>query len=435
MTSEQQLTPRNLGGIKINLGRLLLFFLYCCTFVAFLSKSIWTLTGPIMAALCAFLYFTGYAEAVTALIIVANDAMGTIIGGSVSFPYLLLILAVARLVLYKRSMTRGEAFLLVASLVLQIELAAVGWIAARSVIYTISFVLAFLVLSRSSQTLTRFFRGALMAILLIALHVLLTGGVEFVEFEMTNSFESVTVIRYGVLGVGTGDPNLSCFLLNIGLLCAWCDRSIGWVLKVALSAVFLAAMLVTVSLSGLLFMLLTLFLAILIDTRAKKSVVILLVVVAAGLGVVWIYLNTPAMHHPAVDMYVARIESALTSLGRGDISEATSNRTSLFSYFLSYIFSQPAGGLLFGGNSLVIGRNAVPHNTYVGYLLQVGVVGTLILVIRLIVQFIRAFRVPFGSENRKLVILLKILCLSIGMTISFYEGSLNALWMCFVFLL
>lgn len=436
MTSEQQLTPRNLGGIKINLGRLLLFFLYGCTFLAFLSKSIWTLTGPIMAALCAFLYFTGYAEAVTALIIVANDAMGTIFGGSVSFPYLLLILAVARLVLYKRSMTRGEAFLLVASLVLQIELAVVGFFGFRNVIYSMAYILGFLALPRDSETTHRVARGIIAAVGFIALHAILTGGVEYTEVEVTGMFSSETVVRYGVLGTGSGDPNLSSFLINTGLACTLGDRRMHWAWKLGLSLLFLLTLTVTVSVSGLLAAACVLVLFILIGNRASRGIAILGFTLLALVVGFELYIGLPStMRNPMLDGYILRVEDALGKAASGDIAGATTNRSSILSYYLRYIVDQTPVRFLFGGNSLKAPGRGMPHNTYVGFVLQVGAVGALALLSWIFWRIVQTLRVNRSDVCRKRNLLLKGLSLFMAFTLSFSGGSLWALWMYFVILL
>lgn len=436
MTKEQQLNPGNLGGVKINLGRLLLFFLYCCTFLAFLSKSAWTLTGPVMAGLCAFLYFTGYAEAVTALIIVANDAMGTIIGGSISFPYLLLILAVARLVLYKRKMEGREIFLLLFALILQVELAAVGMIAVRNVIYSMAYILGFLALPRDSETTHRVARGIIAAMAFIALHTLLTGGVEYTEVEVTGMFSSETVVRYGVLGAGSGDPNLSSFLINTGFACTLGDRRMHWLWKLGLSLLFLLTLSVTVSVSGLLAAACVLVLFILIGNRASRGIAILGFTLLALVIAFEVYIGLPSSARlPMLDGYIIRIEEALGAASSGDIAGATTNRSSILTYYLNYIATQSAPRLLFGGNSLKAAGHGMPHNTYVGFVLQVGIVGALVLAFWIFGRCIQNLRTDRSDICRKRNLLLKALSLFMAFTLSFYEGSLWALWMCFVILL
>ena len=108
MTDEKVLASNERGNKKIGLNHILLIALLVCVFLAFLFDSLWVFLGPVMAVLCVYLYFTGFPELITALIIVANDAMGTVFMGSISFPYLLLAMALLRFVLYKRKIKISE---------------------------------------------------------------------------------------------------------------------------------------------------------------------------------------------------------------------------------------------------------------------------------------------------------------------------------------
>lgn len=436
MTEEKQLRGSSLGDVEINLGRILLFALYACTFVAFLSKGMWTVTGPIMAVLCAFLYFTGYSEAITALIIVANDAMGTIIGGSLSFPYLLLILAVARLVLYKRRVTGAEALFLIVSLVLQIELLAVGLINLRNVIYSMTFVLGFFVLPRDGETAQRLSRGMIAAMVIIALHAVLTGGVEYTEVEVTGMFSSETVVRYGVLGAGSGDPNLSSFLINMGLACTLGDRKMHWLWKLGLSVLFLLALSVTVSVSGLLAAICILILFLLIGNQRGKGLMLLGLALLAVVVAFEVYIGLPSTARmPMIDSYVLRIEEALGMASAGDFAGATTNRSEILTYYLHYLVTQPTARFLLGGNSLKVGGHGMPHNTYVGFVLQIGALATAFLLFWMAGRVWKNLREEKTDLCRKRNLLLKVLSLFMAFTLSFYEGSLWALWMYFVILL
>lgn len=436
MNESKSLLPAKEQVMKIDLHRALVCLLFTMAFCVFMQRSLELVLGPIMAVLIAYLYFVGYAEIMTALVIVANDAMGTIFLGSISFPYLLLVLTIIRLTLKRRRMTGTELLFLSVALVLQLQLWIVELIALRNVIYSMTFILSLFVLPRDFDTADRLARGFLATMAIIAVHACITGGVEYTEFEAVELFEPENVTRYGILGAGTGDPNLSSFLINMGLICAWTEQRLRLRWKILLSALFFVVLGITVSISGLLAMLLIAILGVLISTPKKKGIVILAIALLLVVCLASLYLALPVhMRLPAFEGYIIRIEEAFDMIGSGDIAGATTNRSSILANYLDYIMNQPFIRFLFGGNSLRVAGRGMPHNTYIGFVLQVGIIASLFLFAWMLWRVWRSFKLPRDTAYRKRAILWKVLSLFMAFTLSFYEGSLWALWMYFVILL
>ncbi len=436
MTDKTILPNPKSRSTVIDLNHLLLIALYVCAFFAFLSKDLWIFTGPVMAVLCVYLYFKGFAEYVTALIVIANDAMGTIFLGSVSFPYLLIVLALIRFVLVKRRISIQEIVFFAVSLLLLIELMAVELIDGRAVFYSMTYIVGFLALSRGDEWTHRLLRGITVAVALISLHAVVTGGVPYVEIDVSGSSSIISVIRYGVLGTGNGDPNFSAFLINVGLACTLGDPKLRWLTKLLLSLLYFFALGVTVSISGLLAAACILIIFLLLRNKPSKGLLILCISIFALIVAFQLYINLPdTMRNATIDGYILRIEEALGMASDGDISGATTNRSEILLGYIYYIFDQPILGLLFGGNSLKVDGRGMPHNTFIGIILQIGCIGFLCLMFWMGLQVFQNIKKPKDDLCRKQNLLLKALCIFMAFTLSFYQGSLWALWMFFIFLL
>ena len=182
---------------EINVKLIAICFLSACVLLAFVKPDLSIVVGPVMALLMCYLFFNDYSEVVTAIILVANDDLGTIIFGKISFPYLLLILVAVKLIQKKR-FTNSEMIFLIVSGFLIFELYFVGFLPFRSVIYSLTFILSFLTIGREEKEWEKFFLGVGLIVVLISLHACITGGVEFYEVSLwDNGF-----IRKGILGVG-----------------------------------------------------------------------------------------------------------------------------------------------------------------------------------------------------------------------------------------
>ena len=392
----------------------------------FLNTSLQTITGPIITVCFVYLYYTGYRALVTSIIIIANDALGCIVGGHISFPYLLVILLVSNLLLNKLKIKIRRSQL-IASTILLIMLATLyhyGIASIKNIIYTLSFICAGAQCVGDIEQKDLFFKGIAITTFLISLHTCITGGVEFYEL---NEY-STDFLRKGIIGVGIGDANFSTLLLNIGIVATLFDKDFKWYLKITMIACAVIAMSVTLSTSGLIGFLLVMcgYVYVKRDSIPKKIlntlIIILIIFIISG-----IYLELPdTMRNETIDAYIARIEEKISFLEIGNSSAFTTGRTDLVNGALRYIFSeQGVWGLLFGFNSLYV-RNLsnLPHNTYVDLLLQIGLVGTIVALAYIMYGIVIAWKNP---QRNRMETMLKILFLYYFMNLSIYQGSSFAL--------
>ena len=98
------------NDVTIKVDTLLLTALAALMLIVFINAGFSLFCGPLIAALLCVLFFRGHEEFVTAVIIVANDALGTIVLGSLSFHYLLLALLACRLLNTKTINVRTGLF-------------------------------------------------------------------------------------------------------------------------------------------------------------------------------------------------------------------------------------------------------------------------------------------------------------------------------------
>lgn len=396
----------------------------------FLNAGLGVFFGPLMALIFIYLYFSECSEFVTAVIVVANDALGTMVLGKISFAYLLLVLALIKILQKKKHNVLMFVFILL-STVLLLELYAVEFLDMRSVIYSLCFIVALAAMEKHEEKQNMFFFGVAFTVVLIAIHTCITGGVEFIDVE------SYGVVRKGIIGVGVGDSNYSCFLLNIGIICLWSTKKIPMLIKGLLTLPILYAMTVTLSTSGLLALLIILILGIMSQKGKIKALGVLLIVVLVIVIIFNFYTQLPAEQRIVqVDAYIERMSDKLDAFGVGDMDEVTTGRTNLAGEFWSYIWSQPVLSLFFGGNSLILyNGGAVPHNTYIGFILQTGLIGAVLFFGFVILRCVKQTLALKQNPILKTPILLKVIALFFALNLSFCQGSLWAVWMYILVLL
>ena len=359
----------------------------------------------------------------------ANAALGTVIFGKLSFQYLLLALALIKLLVQNKLSRKDLVFLLI-STVLMLLAHFVQKLDIRNLLFSMSYILGLLVMDKGENSQRQFFQSVAITVTLIALHACITGGVEFIEVGPYGK-ES---LRRGIIGVGIGDANMSCVLLGFGLCCIWNVAGWGKIWKIIASALILYAIALTMSISGLLLLLVLIVASTLFRQKKRKSVMALLLVAAVILLLVVVYLNLPAdMHIEQVDAYILRVEEKLGLLESGNYADATTNRTAIASKYWTYFWEQSVFNVFFGGLKLnALGE--VPHNTYLDMLLQTGVIGFLAIFGWIVAQIVQVWRNK-KLEYRKTKLALKIMCLTVATNLSLYQGSLWALWLYFMVLL
>ena len=148
-----------------------------------------------------------------------------------------------------------------------------------------------------------------------------------------------------------------------------------------------------------------------------------------------VYMNLPAdMHNEQIDAYILRIEEKLTQLESGNYVDATTNRTKLVSRYMAYFLEQSIFNFFIGGLSIVALNGVATHNTYVDIILQVGVIGTIALMVWIIMQIVQTIHEK-DTHNGKLRLILKFICLIAATNLSLNHGSTWSLWLYFLTLI
>lgn len=408
----------------------------------FLKPDLYNVTGPILTVAFIFLYFMGYQEFVFAAIITANDSLGTMFVGELSFQYLLLALAIFKILQDLAISKRHWAFLFTSAYFLT-QLLLVDTVTGKAFINTLSYTLAIIALQidADEKTLSRFMEGIAIIIVVISIHAVLTGGVEFYHFNEYKDEGGEHFMRRGILGTSS-NPNFSAFLLNFGIISLWHFAPWNTVIKLVCSVPILYAFILTNSLSGLLSLMIIATFSVLLrqdkNSKAGKRIFIACIVVLILIGLLGMYSSLPnSMHIQQLDNYLTRIENRLNFAADGNWDSVTSNRSNLATRYMSYIFfGQDVLGMLFGGNPLIVPSvsNAIAHNCYLGILLQVGVVGTVIFFTAVIKRLFTVWRQP-EMPFRKGRLVLKVFCLFASFSISLYGNSLWSFWMMALLLL
>ena len=404
----------------------------------FLMPELGILCGPVMAVIFTYLFLYRDFEFVIAVIILGNDALGTIVMGSLSFEYLLLVLLVFKLFINTTFTLRRLFFLLVA-LAFPLQLYFVEFIDSRMLLFLSIYILGIISIpfDTDSEAVRKFFSGVAFAVVLLALHAMLSGGVEFYEAESVGGLKK-EILRKGILGVGIGDSNFSSFVLIFGFVSLWYFTKWNVFLKSIFSVPIIYSLILTRSFSGVLRVLLVLLVSALLQKNKLKAVQFLL---WGGVGLIALYhayINLPSeFHFEELDLYLERIEEKLFFLESGNYHEATTGRSTILADYWHYITKTESElGVLFGGNPLSIPSAGLrlAHNTFLSTLLQFGCVGVVGMIIYILHSFVRVYN-NRDYQYRKAFLVLKIFCLVFAFSVSFYSGSSWTLWIMTVFLL
>ncbi len=417
-------TKEQLSGASVYV-----FYVMVATIMAvFINPSLQIITGPILAICFTYLYFKGHKALVTAIIVVANDALRCIFLGRISFIYLLLgLLAVSAVLRWKNNknfkLRYSQAIAFVICVVMLVTLYYYDIVDTKNIIYTLTCILAFGMCVSDEKERANFFKGVAISVFLISIHACITGGVEFYELNQN----STQFLRKGILGVGIGDSNMSGLLLNVGAACALFDVNFRWYTKLAMVAASLGAMAITLSTSALLGFLMVLIGFAFLNKKSKSkklwtAVLILFLIVAISS----VYMSLPRSSRiPEIDAYIDRMEEKLDFLADGNISDFTTNRSDIADRKMDYFLNgQGPMGILFGMNSLYVVKKEVPHNTYIDLLLQIGLIGTLIALSYMAYSLFKAWK---KRDNGILPVVLKIIFLFYFLNLSLFQGPLFAL--------
>lgn len=180
-----------------------------------------------------------------------------------------------------------------------------------------------------------------------------------------------------------GDPNYTALFYLLGVFSLLgTDVISSKRVKAILLSIMGIFILLTVSLTGIAGLLVLLI----VYYFYKDKKISLLLVIAIIILIVSLY-NFP-IESGVLYGVKTRTTFAVNSFIDGDFASLTSNRSNLFSYYVSYFFSQGTSEVLFGGKNIIAGSDRlymlnmfglVSHNSYIDMLYAVGVFGTLFI--------------------------------------------------------
>ena len=419
---------------------LLRIILFACIAAVFIYPSSSIVLGTVVAALLVFLYFArNDTVLVTVFIVVANDALGTMILGKVSFQYLLILFVLYELFAQKQIRVRifAAVFLLLA---IAAQPLVTGIIGTKALIFTSLYIVSLALQFEKYKDdrelfISKFTEAFSIIVFLIALHAAITGGVVYKEVQNTQYHYEYQ--RTGVLGVGIGDPNFSSLLLCTGIACTVINKSFKLLLKLMFIAVMIFAMFGTASTSGFLALILISLLIVSINENATKTVKRILFIVLGFVVIYNIYILLPENYHISdLDFYIERFTSKIEALFVGNYHDVTSGRSDISDQYFNYINNEQSVWRMFlGGNSIMAEFDMAPHNTYIDFILQFGYVGLAVIVATVIHRVYKVYKTYEFANYRKLSIVLKFLYAFFAFTLSVYTGSTFAVMMFVFFIL
>ena len=388
--------------------------------------------APLLALLLCYLYFAERRKMlVTVILMLGNDALGTLLLGSVSTVYLIFLFLLYELLNLKKIRVR-TLVLFVFGAFLSFLPALTGVVTIKAALLTVSYLAMLFVLYQKEPSNDGFLeklKTSIMGIVLLqALHLLITGGV----------LVSDTTARAGLIGLGIGDANYSALILCVGVAAILTTEKLRWYWKLLSCGVLLAAMIATLSISGLLTLLVVIVLSLSLTQKSNKVFLRVCLILLALVFIFQVYVALPEnLHIDGVDDYIARVEEKLDFLEEGDYDAATTDRSALAKYKLNYFFQNLSIlHQFFGLNALTIGDNFMSHNTYIDFLLQLGIVGAIISLLYAIVRLFHSITdIKNGAAASKYVLTVKALFLFFAFTVSIYQGPIFALFFLTCFLL
>ena len=249
------------------------------------------------------------------------------------------------------------------------------------------------------------------------------GGILYIEGGVSD------VDRYGVLGAGVGDPNYSgmYLLLGVFLLLFYCPK-IKWYVKAPIIIIELSVLLRTASATSFTMFLVVLLAYFIIIPKFDKKVKLLFGLLLAFLVVFFFAesLFATIINSEEVQRFLEKIQELLG----GDISGATTGRSSLWAQYIEYYINQPAYKILFGGNSVRIpnmiyaGVELVSHNSYIDLFIRFGCLFAMAIITFLVYKAMHALYVYVKTKVDSEFFLLKLLVLCFVFTISLYADAI-----------
>lgn len=378
------------------------------------------------------------------VIFVANDALGTAVLGNVSFYWAALVLVIVHKLFYQSSRISRPAGILAAVGMLycfQLWVVQYSW-EIREPLRTLMFIClaVFLVdeLSKKRADYQEVFKYFGISVFLVAIHMALTGGIDYSVYGYEGSGGSwIRTSRFGLLGTGIGDPNFSSMRLLFGAVCLFCS-DIKRVIKYPMILLLIYCIARTVSLTGVIMLVGMIGVIIFLKQGiARKIKIISTVLVSVSFGIFLLNYLPLGDLNEQMDLLRYRVENSVSSFLADDMNSLTSGRAGATTDNLNYALGRGNLGLLFGGEAIPAPGTNLSHNTYVDCLVRYGLIGLAAIVWLMVSRLISAYKIHLkrNSQVTANVVAIKVLYLAYCFTLSIYNGPDLALISMFMFVM
>ena len=418
-------------------GRNFLVLFYCTSAVNIVLGNN-MLIGLLMAGF--LLLLAWYDEYVFAapLMLIANDALGTVIAGKLSFPLMYFVLMILRFLCKERKEISKRGLLrIVICLLLLVHLYIFQ---VQSISGLFSTFIYMMIVCNIAENAERIWEPMLLSAgigcFILAGQLLFFGGVAYVELEtQVTSLSSLTRIRYGMVGTGVGDPNYSGLKLLLGCICIYYSK-INNFLRRGMLVIMALAIVKTVSITTVSILVIVICIGTLLHkgvcSKVKWAILVLLLF---GTGIC-ILVSTPIEYLPSdLQTLLSRLYEKISQFSVGNIDGLTTGRSYRALSNLDYALSRNGISWFLGGEALPPEGLLLSHNTYIDLLIRFGLIGFLCIALRILYLIWKRYKCCIDNcySNIDVCLLqIKIIYILFSFSLSIYMYQEAALWVLFL---
>ena len=379
-----QLNLKKLSLLKINYKRILLSMIYFISaFTGLISMNI---VAGIIFVIMIILFFSEEFYLIFPIVLFYHSIFVIpIINLSLFSTYL--VLCLLKIMTSSKISSSKKNITILIIIMLYITLAYSSYDLKNAIILIINFIAVFCYVSKflnNKKNVVIFFKYYVFACIASFITGIFTGNVMRYNELIDASEQFLTLTRW----MGTfNDPNYMGFFFSIGFFAVVTLEIFTKRNKIILAITLLIMIVSTMSTTAILGIILIFFVYILLRYKISlKTIVLFLTSISLAVFMFNYGLNNP--NATILNTFSQRINQKFIALETNDIKTATTNRTDLARNHLEYFFSQNMSKQLFGGNvinAVAIEKNNqlnenLAHNEYVDLLLNIGIVGTVIVV-------------------------------------------------------
>lgn len=379
-----QLNFENLSSLKLNYKRILLSIMYFIS--AFTGLISIDLVAGIIFVMMIILFFSDEFYLIFPVVLFYHSIFVIPIMNLSLFSTYLIICLLKIIISNKIKSSRKNITILII-IILYTVLVYSPYDFKNAIIRIINFIAIFCYISKflyNKKNIIIFFKYYVFACIASFMTGIFTENVMKYDELLDTGEQLLTLTRW----MGTfNDPNYMGLFFSVGFFAIVTLEIFSKKIKIILAITLLAMIVSTMSTTAILGIILISFIYILLKYKISLKTIILFL---TSIGVV-IFVFNYGLNNPnatILNTFSQRINQKFNALETNDMKTATTNRTDLAKNHLEYFFSQNIGKQLFGGNvinAVAIEKNNqlnenLAHNEYVDLLLNIGIIGTVIVV-------------------------------------------------------